>query len=124
MWVLVPERPARVIGIFFCAKRIYSLRAVKSPSRSLLLVFATTTLFAACGPQEPPPKDPQTPIVTASPSTTATATETPVTKKPADLEIEAFMARLLNEYLERQPVRATEAGDHRFDGTWNDPSKA
>jgi uncharacterized protein (DUF885 family) len=65
-------------------------------------------------------------LVTASPSTsaTATATETPVTKKPADIKLEAFMARLLDEYLERQPVRATEAGDHRFDGTWHDPSKA
>ena len=47
-----------------------------------------------------------------------------MTKKPsADDALAAFMARFLDEYLQKQPVAATQAGDHRFDGAWPDLSK-
>jgi len=40
----------------------------------------------------------------------------------ADQAFEAFAARFLDEYLRRSPGDATQAGDHRFDGTWPDIS--
>lgn len=47
-----------------------------------------------------------------------------MTKKPsADDALAAFMARFLDDYFKLQPVAATQAGDHRFDGTWPDLSK-
>lgn len=36
----------------------------------------------------------------------------------------AFAGRFLDEYLRFEPVRATELGDHRFDGQWPDVSEA
>lgn len=42
----------------------------------------------------------------------------------ADTAFEALATEFLNGYFERQPVRATEAGEHRFDGKWSDPSEA
>jgi len=63
------------------------------------------------------------PAASAQPSASST-TETAVTKKPsADDALAAFNARFLGEYLERRPTAATEAGDHRFDGSWPDVSK-
>lgn len=38
----------------------------------------------------------------------------------ADARLRAFAGQFLGEYLERNPTRATEAGDHRFDGRWPD----
>lgn len=35
----------------------------------------------------------------------------------------AFSDRFLDKYLEQEPVRATELGDHRFDGRWPDVSE-
>lgn len=92
---------------------------------------ALAALFSACGPTEGPPKDPnQAPTSTAPATTSAaptaapTATETPVTKAPsADDALTAFMTRFLGEYLERRPVEATQAGDHRWDAAWPDVSK-
>ena len=40
----------------------------------------------------------------------------------ADARFAAFAARFLAEYLERNPTRATEAGDHRYDARWPDLS--
>src|SRR5262245_48566281 len=34
----------------------------------------------------------------------------------SEAKFTAFAARLLGEYLERNPTRATEAGEHRYDG--------
>lgn len=99
---------------------------MKSTARSRLALILIAALGAACGPTEAPPKDPSAPgtgapTATAAPSST---TEADVTKKPgADDALSTFMARFLGEHLERNPVRATEAGDHRFDGTWPDVSK-
>jgi len=41
----------------------------------------------------------------------------------ANARLNAFTAQFLGEYLERNPTRATEAGDHRFDGRWPDLSE-
>jgi uncharacterized protein (DUF885 family) len=38
--------------------------------------------------------------------------------------LESILSSFLAGYLERQPVRATEAGDHRFDDRWPDVSDA
>jgi uncharacterized protein (DUF885 family) len=42
----------------------------------------------------------------------------------AGAQLEAFSADFLGEYLKRNPTRATEAGEHRFDGAWPDVSEA
>lgn len=102
---------------------------MKLADRSRLAAFALTALLCACGPTEGPPNDPTKSAATTAATAGATAsagstTETPVTKKPsADDALAAFMARFLDEYLQKQPVAATQAGDHRFDGTWPDLSK-
>ena len=41
----------------------------------------------------------------------------------ANARFSAFAAKFLGDYLERNPTRATEAGDHRFDGKWPDLSE-
>jgi uncharacterized protein (DUF885 family) len=38
----------------------------------------------------------------------------------ADGRLAAFAERFLGEYLEKAPTRATEAGEHRYDGRWPD----
>jgi uncharacterized protein (DUF885 family) len=38
--------------------------------------------------------------------------------------LDSISTSFLAGYLEKQPVRATEAGDHRFDGRWPDASEA
>ena len=40
----------------------------------------------------------------------------------ADAKLAAFAARFLGEYLEKNPTRATQAGEHRYDGRWPDLS--
>ena len=40
----------------------------------------------------------------------------------ADNQLAAFASRFLAEFLERNPTRATEAGEHRYDGRWPDMS--
>jgi uncharacterized protein (DUF885 family) len=40
----------------------------------------------------------------------------------ADRRLAAFAARFLGEYLEQNPTRATEVGEHRHDGRWPDLS--
>src|SRR5262245_23135447 len=41
----------------------------------------------------------------------------------ADARLRAFADKFLGEYLERNPTRATEAGEHRHDGRWPDLSE-
>jgi uncharacterized protein (DUF885 family) len=41
---------------------------------------------------------------------------------PEDAAFTAFATRFLAEYLERSPVAATEAGEHRYDAKWPDVS--
>ena len=40
----------------------------------------------------------------------------------AEAAFTTFAAKFLAEYLEHAPTRATEAGEHRFDGRWPDVS--
>jgi uncharacterized protein (DUF885 family) len=98
---------------------------VSSPARSRFAVLALTALFSACGPTEAvPPKDPLVPAATSAVPSASSTTEAAVTKKPStDDALVAFEARFLEEYLEKRPNAATEAGDHRFDATWPDVSK-
>ena len=42
----------------------------------------------------------------------------------AGARFEAFSAAFLGEYLKRNPTRATEAGEHRFDDAWPDLSES
>ncbi|MEZ4297438.1 MAG: DUF885 domain-containing protein [Polyangiaceae bacterium] len=84
------------------------------------IALALVALLSACGPAEGPPNDPTKTAASAS----ASATETSVPNTPtADEKLSAFMARFLDEYLQKQPTAATQAGDHRFDATWPDVSK-
>ncbi len=43
---------------------------------------------------------------------------------PMDASFDALSSRFLNEYLKRNPMRATEAGDHSYDALWPDVSPA
>jgi uncharacterized protein (DUF885 family) len=45
-----------------------------------------------------------------------------VPTEAADARLASFATRFLDEYLERNPTRATELGDHRYDGRWPDLS--
>lgn len=100
---------------------------MKPAARSRLALAALTALLsaAACGPAEGPPSDPtKAPATSTASAAPAASTETPVTTAPsADAALTAFMARFLDEYLQKQPVAATQAGDHRFDATWPDVRK-
>lgn len=40
-----------------------------------------------------------------------------------DAKLRAFTDQFLSEYLKRNPTRATEVGDHHFDGAWPDLSE-
>ncbi|MBK8252241.1 MAG: DUF885 domain-containing protein [Polyangiaceae bacterium] len=94
--------------------------------RKSLCLSALIFTVAACGPEGPAPADPSKPAssTTAMASATALPTQTTEPKKPAaDEALQTFMARFLDEFLERQPTQATQAGDHRFDSKWPDISK-
>jgi uncharacterized protein (DUF885 family) len=41
---------------------------------------------------------------------------------PSDAKLTAFATRFLGEFLERNPTRATDVGEHRYDGRWPDLS--
>lgn len=50
-------------------------------------------------------------------------TTTAAAESSADGALAALSARLLAEYLKREPVHATEAGEHRHDARWPDVSE-
>jgi hypothetical protein len=58
----------------------------------------------------------------ASVSATADAEAAPASS--GDAKLAEIGERFLSGWLARQPVHATEAGDHRFDGKWPDVSEA
>ena len=60
--------------------------------------------------------------INAAPAERAAATPggTMKSTEAADARLAAFAARFLEEYLERNPTRATEVGAHRHDGRWPD----
>ncbi len=96
-----------------------------------LMLFMAASL-AACPsdpvrlPNLPPPEyEAPRPFSTEQPSATSSA-PTEVPKEASVSADEAFTAigkQYLEDYFAHQPVRATEAGDHRFDGKWPDVSE-
>jgi uncharacterized protein (DUF885 family) len=66
------------------------------------------------------------PVATAQPAPAVkdTPVAAPAATLSADQAFAAFAQRFLDSYLQRSPVDATEAGDHRFDATWPDISVA
>lgn len=89
--------------------------------RGLARPLLAAILFCACAPAEP----------TASPSSAALrgAPEVPVSDDPsgaaarAEQALAEVSARVLADTLRHEPVRATEAGDHRYDALWPDVSE-
>jgi uncharacterized protein (DUF885 family) len=78
--------------------------------------------FAACCP---------TPTAATTAAAPAIATPAPPAQEPPpppaltdDQRFAAFADRYLADYLKLQPVDATIAGEHRWDGTWPDLSRA
>ncbi|WP_437543362.1 DUF885 domain-containing protein [Sorangium sp. So ce367] len=74
-------------------------------------------LLCACGPAEraAPPPQPLTKAAVVSPADARYGAEA-----GAEQALAALSARVLEEYLRDEPVRATEAGDHRYDAVWPD----
>ncbi|WP_437479117.1 DUF885 domain-containing protein [Sorangium sp. So ce1014] len=78
-------------------------------------------LLCACGSAEPtvaPPAQPgaKGPVVSAVDAPPGAAGA----EAGAERALAALSTRVLEEYLRDEPVRATEAGDHRYDGAWPD----
>lgn len=78
-------------------------------------------LLCACGsaePTVPPPAQPgaKRPVVSAASARPGAGGA----EAGAEQALSALSARVLEEYLRDEPVRATEAGDHRYDGAWPD----
>ncbi|WP_437644713.1 DUF885 domain-containing protein [Sorangium sp. So ce362] len=78
-------------------------------------------LLCACGSAEPtvaPPAQPgaKGPVVSAAVAPPGAVGA----EAGAEQALAALSARVLEEYLRDEPVRATEAGDHRYDGAWPD----
>lgn len=82
--------------------------------RCLLLLAAV--LVASCELPDQPPRIPPGP---AMPDRVQTP-PAPESPEPigADAMFDSFAREFLDSYLELNPVRATELGDHRFDGRW------
>ncbi|WP_437671341.1 DUF885 domain-containing protein [Sorangium sp. So ce131] len=68
-------------------------------------------LLCACGSTEPAAPPPATPEGVMTRAGDAAA---------AEQALAALSARVLEDYLRDEPVRATEAGDHRYDAAWPD----
>ncbi|MFT3768267.1 MAG: DUF885 domain-containing protein [Minicystis sp.] len=91
------------------------------------LWWAAAGLVAIAGCTDPEPKK-AAPASSASAATTAAATTSAnggsmKSAESANAKLTAFAERFLAEYLERNPTRATEAGEHRHDGRWPDVSE-
>jgi uncharacterized protein (DUF885 family) len=58
------------------------------------------------------------PDLTVAPAATAPTAAATAPVQNADELFQGLAARFLDRYLELRPVKATELGDHRFDGRW------
>lgn len=96
-----------------------------------LLCLAPLSLFALAGcPSEAPlrknlPAPEYEPPRGAQPIASQTASAAAIDEAAApsaDDQLLALEQAFLDGYFARQPVRATEAGEHRYDGKWPDPS--
>ncbi|AUX35584.1 MULTISPECIES: DUF885 domain-containing protein [Sorangium] len=93
--------------------------SARRPRRGGLLLLVA--LLCACGsaePAVPPPAQPgaKEPVVSAADARPGAGDAA----AGAEQALAALSARVLEEYLRDEPVRATEAGDHRYDGAWPD----
>ena len=83
------------------------------------LVAATVACSSA---PTSPPQQPAAPAEPAAPAAGEPAA--PVAAAPsADAQFEAFAQRFLADYLARNPVEATGAGEHKYDDRWPDVSR-
>lgn len=71
-------------------------------------------LLCACGSTERAVPPPVTKAAVVSPADARSG------EAGAEQALAALSARVLEEYLRDEPVRATEAGDHRYDAAWPD----
>jgi uncharacterized protein (DUF885 family) len=92
-------------------------------------MFVPSLAVAGFACSSGPAPAPTAPVATTPPA----ATEPPAPPAPAtndapkrgpsaDQAFEAFAQGFLDGYLQRAPADATQAGDHRYDGTWPDVS--
>jgi uncharacterized protein (DUF885 family) len=95
---------------------------------STIHLTLASLIVAGCSPQThtPAPATPAPPPIgpraTQSP---ASASTPPGPSAPsADDDFRVLSQTFLEGYLERSPVEATEAGEHRYDGMWPDVSPA
>lgn len=101
-----------------------------------LALLCAAGLVAACEVDLPPPSGGGvTPTSSSAPSARPAASASAsarssasasgsATTTPAASPFAPIAARFLEDYLRDNPVRATEAGDHRYDGLWPDTSAA
>jgi uncharacterized protein (DUF885 family) len=68
-------------------------------------------------PPKVAPRDPKS-------TTGAGAGGSATTAGPKDAAVAALATRFLDGYLKLEPIRATDAGDHRYDARWPDMSEA
>ncbi len=86
----------------------------------LLLSLSLAASFLACSPSPPPLSSAPLPAPLSPPSSPSSASASP--EVPPGEQLDRFAAAFLEAYLSREPVRATELGDHRFDDRWPDVS--
>lgn len=91
--------------------RIYRLPPVAR--QRLLSIVAQGALLAVAACTAHPPD--RTVAPPAKPPATAAAA---AQEQSADEQFRALAAQFLDRYLAARPVKATELGDHRFDGRW------
>ena len=86
--------------------------------RLLLALLVACSSPPARTPAAPPPSPPPVEVAPAPPA------PSPVPAPSADDQFAAFATTFVADYLERAPVDATIAGEHRYDGRWPDVSTA
>lgn len=80
------------------------------------IALGATCFVVGCMADSSPPRIPPAPLTASTAESVATQVGQPV--EGDDRAFEAGSAAFLAEYLERNPVRATELGEHRYDGRW------
>ena len=96
-------------------------------SRLCTVLSVAAAVAAACSspaPHPAAPAEPAEPAAPTAPATTTTTTTAPAPAPSGDAAFEAFAARALDGYFRHSPEEATQAGEHRYDGTWTDVSTA
>ncbi|APR81191.1 Hypothetical protein A7982_06538 [Minicystis rosea] len=88
------------------------------------LWWAAAGLFVMAGCTEPDAKTTAASASAIAPSAAQSANGGSMkSAESANAKLNAFATQFLGEYLEKNPTRATEAGEHRYDGRWPDMSE-